>query len=220
MVLKPEHQAFIDDQFAQFAAFDDLRPTDRLNKFHDHSRRVAEIMRSLAQKMGYDDNMCDILYRVTLIHDIGKMDLPLEIWDFSETDENGAPLKPPESLKQRRRQHTQLGVERVKAAFPETWNTAPVLRLMCDLMLNHHEMLDGSGYLGKTADDLTQEVQMLCICDAMDGWKIPHPHKTSEELDPNYILTHKMMDGRFNKTLLKKFKKVISCQSKPSLSQH
>ena len=79
MVLKPEHKAFIDDQFAQLSAYDNLRPADRLNKFHDHSKRVAESMRALAQKMGYDDNMCDVLYAVTLIHDIGKMDLPLEM---------------------------------------------------------------------------------------------------------------------------------------------
>jgi HD-GYP domain-containing protein (c-di-GMP phosphodiesterase class II) len=220
MVLKPEHKAFIDDQFAQLAAFDDLRPSDRLNKFHDHSKRVAEDMKALARKMGYDDSMCDVLYAVTLIHDIGKMDLPLEIWDFNEKDEHGVPIKPPESLKQERRRHTELGVDRVKVAFPDSWGSDPVLKLACDLMLNHHEMLDGSGYLGKTADDLTQEVQMLCICDAMDGWKIPHPHKSVEELDPIYIINHKMMDGRFNKTILKQSKEIIACQSKPSLSQH
>ncbi len=219
MVLKPEHQSFIDDQFAQLSAFDDLRPSDRLNKFPEHSLRVAQSMRSLAQKMGYDDNMCDVLYAVTMIHDIGKMDLPVEIWDFNERDENGAPLKPPESLKEHRRQHTKLGVERVKAAFPESWDKDPVLRLMCDLMLNHHEMIDGSGHFGKTDAELTREVQMLCICDAMDGWQIPHPHKTPEELAPSYILNNKMMDGRFNKTILQQFKDVILHQPKPSLSK-
>ena len=210
MQITQEYKDFIDAQIKALTNYNTLRPADHLSSFQDHSKRVANSMKSLAQKMGYDSTMCEALYLATLIHDIGKTRLPVEIWDYDEVDEIGNALKPSEDLKTKRRQHTTLGVEIVKEAFPNTWNTNPFLRLTCDLMQYHHDYLDGSGYLGKK--NLSPDVQMLCICDSYDGWTIPHPHKTAEQISPSYIIDQKMNDGRFNQDILKMFKEIIICQ--------
>lgn len=220
MQITQEHRDFIDLQFQGLVTYNALRPANHLSAFQDHSERVAKNMKELGQKMGYDNTIVEALYLATLIHDIGKTRLPVEIWDYDETDQHGNNLKPPEDLKAQRRKHTTLGVEIVKETFPETWNTAPFLRLVCDLMQYHHDYLDGSGYLGKAAKDLSQEVQMLVICDSYDGWTIPHPHKTAEQLTPRYIIDQKMNDGRFNQDILKQFREIILCQLKTSSLSH
>lgn len=214
MVVIQTHKDFIDTQFKALTDYDALRPDNHLSAFDEHSKRVAQSMKKLATRMGYDEEIVNALYLASLVHDIGKTRLPVDIWDYNEVDANGTPLKPSEDLKSKRRQHATLGVDIVKEHFPDTYNTDPFLRLMCDMMQYHHDYLDGSGYMGVTK--LSQEVQMLCICDSYDGWTIPHPHKTMEQLAPLYIIDQKMNDRRFNQDILKLFKGIMTCQLKHS----
>ncbi len=44
--------------------------------------------------MGYDENHVDALYWAMLVHDIGKIDLPIHIWDIEE--------KPCDDIKEQR----------------------------------------------------------------------------------------------------------------------
>lgn len=218
MIIKAAYKDWTREQLQKLAQLDIMR-TKRLGyrpdyAFYDHSHRVADNMRDLALKMDKGTEVAESLYLATLIHDIGKAhdDFDVEIWDYDAVDATGQPLKPPESLKKQRRKHTILGVEMVKAAFPHEWNSDPFLIMTCDLMIHHHEYLDGSGYLGKRSEDLSDEVRMLCICDSFDGWTIPRAHKTADQLTPHNVLNNKMRDGRFDLTILKYFKEIMECQ--------
>jgi HD-GYP domain-containing protein (c-di-GMP phosphodiesterase class II) len=218
IVVKDHHKQFIERMITDLEAYDNKRPKGHVYRFHKHSQRVADGMKNLAIAMGHDDNMAVAFYWATLPHDIGKMDFPVEIWDYK--DANGVPTKPPKELKHQRRAHTTRGVEMVRAYFGEDCDSDPFLKLMIDIMQNHHETLDGKGYLGKTAGHLSKEVRMVCIVDAADGWSIIRPHKDVSEVTPKAVY-HKMSvtnAGQFDTDILEVFKGILLCPSKHSLS--
>jgi putative nucleotidyltransferase with HDIG domain len=209
MVIDKKHKDFITSQMANLAAYNARRPKDHVYEFHLHSERVAQTMRQLAKKMGYDDMTAESLYWATLPHDIGKMSLPVEIWDLQD--------RPTEEEKAIRRTHTSLGVEMVRKEFGEECKTSPFLRLMIDIMHDHHETLDGKGFLGKKADTLSQEVRMACICDAFDGWSVRRPNFAEDrDLSPQGVIRRMENEkaGQFDTKILNSFKEIVLCSSK------
>tara|TARA_B100001750_G_C15442447_1_gene564323 strand:+ start:432 stop:1079 length:648 start_codon:yes stop_codon:yes gene_type:complete len=208
---------FVEDRFKNFVlvqmknleAYDGLRPANHPYEFHHHSERVAKSMRSLALKTGYTESMADTLYWATLPHDIGKMSLPVEIWDLDE--------RPTQDQREERRSHTILGLDIVRQNFADECDKHPFLRLLCDIMANHHESMDGSGYIGKDAAELSREVRMACICDAFDGWSVRRAgFDPDRDLSPKGVI-HRMeteKTGQFDREILKSFKEMKLCTSK------
>jgi putative nucleotidyltransferase with HDIG domain len=121
----------------------------------EHTRRVA----LLAARVGDDLKLSAASRRHLavggLLHDIGKLSVPLEILQKPSglDDEEFAAIKrhPGDG----RRLLEELG------GFPEE-----VRRLVSD----HHERLDGSGYpRGLKAEDLNIETRILAVCDVYDA---------------------------------------------------
>lgn len=194
---------FIEQQLQELSDYDARRPEGHPYEFHLHSKRVAESMKALAKKVGYDCDMCEALYWATLPHDIGKMILPVEIWDLED--------KPTENQRGERRTHTWRGVEIFRAEFGEGCDADPFLKLLIDIMENHHETLNGEGFLGKAGDQLSKEVRMACICDAFDGWSVYRPHFGDRNLSPETVIKRMETEkaGQFDPDLLKQFKEIV-----------
>jgi HD-GYP domain-containing protein (c-di-GMP phosphodiesterase class II) len=115
--------------------------------------------------MGLPKHAAMNMYWAVLPHDIGKMSMPIDIWD-TET-------KPDAALKTFRRTHTSTGAEIVRAAaLPDH----PFKNLMLDIMLHHHEKMDGTGHFGTPGDQLSMPVRLTCIADSYDGWRVMRPH--------------------------------------------
>lgn len=169
-------RVFIDAQMAALRAFDrkrkewardNLPPSYKMTYFfHDHAHRVAEDMRKTAQHMGLSDKTAENLYQAMLAHDIGKSLLPLHIWDTVEKPEN--------DIKRLRRSHTELGLNITKEVLGHIDH--PFIELLTDIMLNHHEQMDGNGYLGKGGDELSAPVRLACIVESFDGYSIRRHH--------------------------------------------
>jgi HD-GYP domain-containing protein (c-di-GMP phosphodiesterase class II) len=186
---------FIDHELAALEAYDAQRSAGHVYEFHLHSRRVAESMRDLAQAMDLGHARAEALYQASLVHDIGKRLLPIGIWD--------AEGKPTAEMKAQRRQHTTLGVQIVDETFGAD-NHNPFVFLMRDLMQNHHECMDGSGWLGKTGRDLSLEARMLCICDAFDGYSIRRPHFGDRDTSPQAVIQRMVLEkaGQFDPEII------------------
>ncbi len=208
MVVSDTHKDKITSLLNRLEEYDNSRPEGHPYPFHEHSKRVAENMKALAKKMGYDDNMCDALYWATLPHDIGKTALPLDIWDRKN--------KPTDEEKTIRRTHAKLGADIIKQELAEQ---SPFASLCIDLAMHHHETFDKKGPLKIDASTLSQEIRMLCICDAFDGWSIKRPHFEGRDLTPEAVLNRMETEksGQFDPAIFKIFKEMILCQSKPSL---
>ncbi len=145
--------------------------------FHDHSLRVAEDMRKTVLYLGLGEACAHHMHLAMLAHDFGKMALPVSLWDMVE--------KPEENIRRARRSHTELGAEMTREALDIDH---PFIDLMIDIMAQHHEHMDGSGYLGLKAADLSLPVRLAAIIESFDGYSVPRPHFGDRDVSPAGVL--------------------------------
>lgn len=100
---------------------------------HAHSIRVGQIAGVVAAHLGIEAVDVLKIQLASQFHDIGKLDLPREVLY--------APRRLTEEEMAIIRQHSALGALRLRKL-----EAAPVLALVEDVTLHHHERYDGSGY--------------------------------------------------------------------------
>src|SRR3954469_15805809 len=131
------------------------RLADRDASTEEHTRRVALLAASVAEELKLPATARRHLAVGGLLHDIGKLAVPLEILrkPAALTDEEFAAIKrhPADG----RRLLEELG------GFP-----VEVRRLVSD----HHERLDGRGYpAGLTGEQMSLQTRILAVCDVYDA---------------------------------------------------
>ncbi len=132
-----------------------------------HSVAVCALMVSLAKTLGYDKEFCKKAGKAGLLHDIGKMFIPLEILNKPGklTDDEFTIVK----------NHPVKGWELLKEsnAFEEE---------TLDVCLHHHEKFDGSGYpKGLKGEEISVLSRMGAICDIYDAITSDRPYKKGWE---------------------------------------
>lgn len=145
--------------------------------FYDHAYRAAEDMKKTALLLGADDNTSEVLYWAMLAHDIGKAELPLEIWDTVK--------KPEGKDKALKRTHTDIGVNMVRE---ELDFEHPFLDLMCDMIGKHHEQMDGNGQKGIRGEELSPYVRLACIIESFDGYSRAPYHDQNRDVSIPTVL--------------------------------
>jgi putative nucleotidyltransferase with HDIG domain len=118
---------------------------------YQHSLIVTAVAGSFGQHLGFGNADKQRLASAGLLHDIGKARIPIEIL------EKTAPLNQAEIAIMRT--HPELGLE--------VLHEAPALHLeMLDMVVHHHEYLDGSGYPhGLQANEISDLVRAVTIAD-------------------------------------------------------
>jgi HD-GYP domain-containing protein (c-di-GMP phosphodiesterase class II) len=157
---------FIFDELDRLKECDAMRPSEATYLFAEHAERVARNVEKTCLHMGLGATVARNMYWALLPHDIGKRLLPVAIWDQED--------KPDDAMKRLRRTHTELGVKLVNEALGDVEH--PFKILMTDIMLNHHEQIDGGGYHGLPGDKISKPVRLAAIVEAFDGWSIRRPH--------------------------------------------
>lgn len=173
-VFKP----FINVYLEKLADLDARRPADITYIFHEHVMRVANDVRQICLHMGLGDIVADNMYWAALPHDIGKTALPVHIWDVDG--------KPDADLKTLRRTHTNLGADIARRDLADTHH--PFKDLMIDIIMHHHEEMDGGGTHGLTGEKLSLPVRLISIVEAFDGWSIPRPHFGDRDISPTGVI--------------------------------
>lgn len=133
-----------------------------------HQQRVAALCAAIGRKLGWPEDRIEGLRLGATIHDIGKISVPAEI--LSRPGKL-APLEF-EIIKS----HPQVGYDIVKdVKFP--W---PVR----DMILQHHERLDGSGYPQRLkGDEIIFEARILAIADVVEAMSSHRPYRPGLGLD-------------------------------------
>jgi PAS domain S-box-containing protein len=133
-----------------------------------HQRRVADLCVRIGEKLGLDSHRTLGLRLAATIHDLGKIGIPAEILV------KPGPLTPIqfELIKE----HARLGHDIVKTvSFP--WPIA-------DIILQHHERLDGSGYpQGLRGDAILLEARILAVADAVEATGSHRPYRAMRGID-------------------------------------
>ncbi|MFH1605132.1 MAG: HD-GYP domain-containing protein, partial [Pseudomonadota bacterium] len=133
-----------------------------------HQQRAAELCVAIGQKLDFTEDRLEGLRLGATIHDIGKIYVPAEI--LSRPSKLTAPEF--EIIKF----HPQIGYDIVKdVKFP--W---PVT----DMILQHHERLDGSGYPnGLKGDDIVMEARILAVADVVEAMSSHRPYRPGLGID-------------------------------------
>ena len=133
-----------------------------------HQRRTADLARAIATEMGLDADQRDFIRIAATIHDIGKIALPAEILS--------KPTKLTEIELSLIKTHALQGYEILKGIeFP--WPVA-------DVVLQHHERMDGSGYPdGLKGEDILPEARILSVADVVEAIASHRPYRPANGID-------------------------------------
>lgn len=133
-----------------------------------HQKRVTSLACAIAEELGLSKQKIKGLRLAGLLHDIGKIAIPAEI------------LSKPSRLTEAEfnivKDHPQIGYEILKAVeFP--WPIA-------DIVLQHHELLDGSGYPRGIKDgSICMEAKIMVVADVVEAMCSHRPYRPAHSLE-------------------------------------
>jgi HD-GYP domain-containing protein (c-di-GMP phosphodiesterase class II) len=168
----------IDEALGAMGAFSDLISPYVVG----HSAGVAELVEAAARRTQADPAEIVRLRRAALVHDLGRVAVPVGVWDEESTLTADA--------------WEQV---RLHAYHTERFLTrSPFLAGLAHLAGHHHERLDGSGYhRGATAAALGASERLLAAADAYHAMTEPRSHRPAlSPDDAAAALTAEAREGR------------------------
>ena len=158
----------------------------------EHCIRVTKYGFNFARYLNYTEKNIFILRNACILHDIGKLFIPKSIlFKSSSLTESEYEIV---------KQHPVIAYE-----FLKNINS---LNLEADIMLHHHEKVDGTGYpYGLKGSQISEFSKILTICDSFDAMlsnrtynKVMNLEEAIGELDRNIgtqfdkVLTNRFID--------------------------
>jgi PAS domain S-box-containing protein len=133
-----------------------------------HERRVSELAAAIAQSLGFGGEIVRHVQIAGRLHDIGKITIPAEI------------LSKPGRLSEMEfsliKGHPQAAydiLESIEFDFP-----------LADIVVQHHERLDGSGYPnGLAGDAILPEARILAVADVVEAMISHRPYRAALPLE-------------------------------------
>jgi HD-GYP domain-containing protein (c-di-GMP phosphodiesterase class II) len=146
-----------------------------------HAERVTSFCAMMAEGLGFSESESSSLLRAAMLHDIGKVALPIEVL------RREGPLG--EDQMRLVRTHPGRGAALLRALDPD--------ETVIETILYHHERSDGRGYYGKAGDSIPMAARVLAVAEVFDamttsrvrksmGWQeaLTHLRARSDGLDP------------------------------------
>jgi len=133
-----------------------------------HQHRVCQLAVPLARELGLTEDKVEGVRIASLIHDIGKIGLPTEILSKPGklTDIEFSLIK----------DHSRVGHDILKSidfSYP-----------IANIVLQHHERLDGSGYPNKLkGDEILLEAKILGVADVVEAMSSFRPYRPAKGID-------------------------------------
>ncbi|MHB8453746.1 MAG: HD domain-containing phosphohydrolase [Acidiferrobacterales bacterium] len=127
-----------------------------------HQERVADLAEAIARQLGLPDEKVHAIHLGATVHDLGKIKIPAEI------------LSKPGRLNELEiamvRTHAQAGFDILKD-IPFPWPIA-------NMIFQHHERMDGSGYpQGLKGDAILLEARILAVADVVEAMASHRPYR-------------------------------------------
>ncbi len=152
-----------------------------------HERRVAQIAVALAAELGLDEHQQEGLRVAGNLHDVGKIMIPAEILS------KPSKLSPIEyALVQG---HVQAGYEVLKkVVFP--WPVAQVV-------LQHHERMDGSGYpQGLKGEAILFEARIMAVADVVEAMSSHRPYRPGLNIEAGLGEIERYRGAKYDPTVV------------------
>jgi putative nucleotidyltransferase with HDIG domain len=183
----------MDDNPTVFLSVTRLKSKDEATFLHSIS--VSALMILFSRHLGLDEATVQLLGTAGLLHDVGKLEIPLEILNKEgRLDEDEMKMI---------RDHPEKGhaILSRQEGMPE---------IVLDVCLNHHERIDGKGYPRRLSEaQVSFHARLAAICDVYDAVTSVRPYKApwSASQALKWMLGS---EGQFDRRLLKKFALCLS----------
>ncbi|MDO8615933.1 MAG: diguanylate cyclase [Dehalococcoidia bacterium] len=161
----------------------------------DHIERCSRYTAQLAEELGLGQREVSILRLASLLHDIGKLVVPVEVLckPGPLTEEEWSQMKqhPTHAL------HILGPIDSVAEAVPA--------------ILHHHEHFDGSGYPGGLAgEDIPIESRIMLVADAFDAMTTDRPYRKGMSVERAIAELKTHSGTQFDPTIVKAFVEMLS----------
>lgn len=167
----------------------------------EHSLNCSILMSIFANHLEFDAKTVEELGFAGLLMDIGMTIIGKDILTKSSSldSQEWALIK----------SHVDIGVELIE-------KFGDVSDLVLDVIMNHHERMDGSGYPnGKTANQISIYARIAAIIDCYDSLTSTRPHR--ESLSPTLALKALLSDPLLDQELVQNFIRCIGVHPVGSL---
>ncbi|ARG96651.1 HD-GYP domain-containing protein [Legionella micdadei] len=157
-------QSMLDKTVESLASVSELR--DPFTAGHQY--RVAKLAEEIANRFGVSPKIKHEIYLGALIHDIGKTRIPMEILVY--------PAKLSQLEYDFIKQHPEMGYQIAKkASFSKT---------ITNIVLYHHERLDGSGYpYGLKDKEIPLETKIVSVADVFEAMSSHRPYRPKHTIE-------------------------------------
>ncbi len=158
-----------------------------------HIKRVSEYMQIMANALNLEEEEKKSLCIASMMHDIGKLLIPEEILEKPSkltTDEFKIIKK-----------HVVYGYELLKNS------PGRVMEIAQTIALEHHEKWDGSGYLGKKAEEIDLYSRLMAVADVYDALVSRRSYKEKWEPKDAYDEIVKGSGSHFDPMIVSIFQK-------------
>lgn len=159
-----------------------------------HVKRVAEYSYLISLEMGYSKTAAENIKYASMMHDVGKISVPLEILEKPGklTDEEFAIIKT----------HTTEGERLLHNANGE------IMRLSKAIALEHHERWDGRGYPdGKKGKEIVDVARIVSVADVYDALTSARSYKDAWTPGDAYEEIVKCSGTQFDPEVVEAFKR-------------
>lgn len=127
-----------------------------------HQQRVAQLSYAIAQEMGLSEEQKKGIYMAAMVHDIGKIRVPLEIL----VNPNGLTEYEFNIIKSHPKNGYEI-LQPIKFPYP-----------IAQIIFQHHERMDGSGYpQGLSGKSILLESRILGVADTVEAMSIHRPYR-------------------------------------------
>jgi PAS domain S-box-containing protein/putative nucleotidyltransferase with HDIG domain len=160
-----------------------------------HQAAVADLAAAVARELGLDEDTITGITYGARVHDLGKIAVPIEILTHpGKLDDEQMTLV---------REHTNVGWE-IASRFHWPWPVA-------DMVRQHHERLDGSGYpLGLRGDEICLEARIIAVADVYEAVAADRPYRSSMGAEKSWALIESGRGSHFDPEVVDALERVLA----------
>jgi len=172
---------------------------NRLRGHHDstfaHSLRVGILMASFGRAIGVPDDQLRLMAETGLLHDLGKMMVPLTIL--------AKPGRLTDEEREEMNQHPILGAALVSDGYRDLPDLVTAVR-------HHHEKLDGSGYPdGQERGQIHEMSLCTAVVDVFSALTDRRDYKPAMESEEAFAIMDAIVGDHLEPKLYRRFRELV-----------